>query len=172
LSVMNSTHSVERTATGVKSYHELCTELSGLIGGNSNIVSNAANAAALIHNSLPDIDWVGFYFAKKKDLSLGPFQGSPAKPRVRIGEGTAGKAAESQETVLESASVADGGSELSVPLLNWGKLVGVLRVTSPIQERFSEEDCDGMESVAAVFLSALATDDLPDFEGMARTAEI
>ena len=144
-------------------------------------MANAANTAALIYRSVPDINWAGFYFRRDKDLVLGPFQGAPACTRIRIGNGVCGTAAATGETVIvedvtkfEGHIVCDPASqsEIVVPLLNWGHLFGVLDLDSATLGRFDEDDQDGLEALMAIFLSAQKTDDLPDFDQLARQAEV
>lgn len=152
-------------------YQELCEHLSGLLGSETNFVANAANTAALLYHSLPDVNWVGFYFAEGNDLLLGPFQGKPACARIALGKGVCGTAASEQKTIVVSdvskfpghiACDPDSKSEIVVPLLNWGNLLGVLDVDSASLNRFDEDDKDGLESVISVFLASHVTSNLPD----------
>ena len=135
------------------------------------MVANAANTAALLKQRLPDVNWVGFYFAEERELVLGPFQGQVACTRIAFKKGVCGKAAAEQKTVIvPDVSKFDGHiacdtasrSEIVVPLLNWGKLRGVLDVDSPNLNRFDEDDQEGLESVVAVFMASLVSDDMPD----------
>lgn len=135
------------------------------------MVANAANTAALLKQRLPDVNWVGFYFAEERELVLGPFQGQVACTRIAFKKGVCGKAAAEQKTVIvPDVSKFDGHiacdtasrSEIVVPLLNWGKLRGVLNVDSPNLNRFDEDDQEGLESVVAVFMASLVSDDMPD----------
>lgn len=136
-------------------------------------MANAANAAALLFHSLPDINWAGFYFASGRELVLGPFQGKTACTRIAFGKGVCGTVAESQNTVVvpdvnkfagHIACDAASKSEMAVPLLNWGRLIGVLDLDSPSLDRFDDDDREGLESIAAVLLAGVSEDDdLPDF---------
>lgn len=137
----------------------------------TDFVANAANTAAFLFAALPDINWIGFYRATDDELVLGPFLGQPACTRIPFGKGVCGKAAESQETVVvpdvahfPGHIVCDTSSqsEIVVPLLNWGRLLGVLDVDSASLNRFSEDDQEGLECLASVFVSSLITNDLPD----------
>ena len=152
-------------------YRDLASALEGLMAGETDAVANMANAAALIWETLPDVNWVGFYLAQGEELVLGPFQGKPACVRIPFGKGVCGKAAETGETVI----VPDVGkfsghiacdpasrSEIVVPLLNWNRTLGVLDIDSASLNRFDEDDREGLESVASVFLASQTTDDLPD----------
>ena len=126
----------------------------------------------LCSESIPDVNWVGFYLAEGDNLVLGPFQGKPACTRIAIGKGVCGAAAAARDTVMVGdihdfdghiACDAESKSEIVVPLLNWGRLIGVLDVDSPIANRFDEDDREGLERVASLFLAKQRTDDLPSF---------
>jgi GAF domain-containing protein len=162
------------------SYRQIYAQLEQLLTGESDFLANAANMAALLYHTLPDLNWAGFYLLKGQALTLGPFQGKPACTRIAVGEGVCGLVAARKETLIvpdvskfEGHIVCDTASksEIAIPLLNWGRLVGVLDVDSPSLNRFDDEDREGLESLAAFFLSTLTTDDLPDFEAMASDAE-
>jgi L-methionine (R)-S-oxide reductase len=148
-------------------YENICEQLHNLLGDERNSVANAANAAALLKQHLPDVSWVGFYFAENKELVLGPFQGSPTCARIAFGRGVCGTAAVQAKTILvQTNGKVDGPasrSEIAVPLLNWGKLRGVLNVESANSNRFDLDDEEGLESLASIFMASLANDDdLPD----------
>jgi L-methionine (R)-S-oxide reductase len=152
-------------------YSQVRQQLAALLQGESDLTANTANAVALLYSLLSDVNWVGFYFSKGDELVLGPFQGKPACSRIRIGNGVCGTAAAKQQTVIvpdvsrfegHIACDAASRSEIVVPLVNWGKLVGVLDVDSPIPNRFDEDDAEGLEVIAAVLLSLLPTDNMPD----------
>jgi L-methionine (R)-S-oxide reductase len=158
----------------VELYQEICSQLQELLGDEPNLIANAANTAALLYHSLPDVSWAGFYFAQRKELVLGPFQGKPACVRIRFGEGVCGTAAKTRESIIvpdvnefpgHIACDTASRSEIVIPLLNWGKFLGVLDIDSPSVGRFDDEDREGLESVAAVFLSGQVTEDLPDLAG-------
>jgi len=112
-------------------YQQICEQLQELLGDESNFVANAANTAALLFQSLKDVNWVGFYIVEGKDLVLGPFQGNPACARIPFGQGVCGKAASERKTIIVPDVKLFAGhiacdkasqSEIVVPLLNWGKL--------------------------------------------------
>jgi L-methionine (R)-S-oxide reductase len=170
------------SANGVMSkdalYQQICEQLQELLGNEKNFVANAANTAALLLQSLPGINWAGFYIAEDDQLVLGPFQGKPACVRIPFGKGVCGTAAAERKTiVVPDVSKFPGyiacdpttRSEIAVPLLNWGKLLGVLDIDSPDLNRFEDEDRDGIESIASVFLASQATNDLPDLSEEAAT---
>jgi GAF domain-containing protein len=174
-------HTVER-ANPAKSkyalYQQICEQLHELIGNESNFIANAANTSALLFQSLPDVNWVGFYIAEGDQLVLGPFQGKPACARIPFGKGVCGTAAVRCETLIvpdvnrfagHIACDTASQSEIVIPLLNWGRVLGVLDIDSAILNRFDEEDEEGLESVVSVFLSSQPTNDLPDLsEGAAE----
>jgi L-methionine (R)-S-oxide reductase len=152
-------------------YQDICEQLQLLLGNEKNFIANAANTSALLFDRLPDVNWVGFYIAEGRELVLGPFQGKPACVRIGVGEGVCGSAAAQRKTIAVSDVNAFPGhiacdvrskSEIVAPLLNWGKLLGVLDIDSASLNRFDEEDKEGIESVVAVFLASQVTNDLPD----------
>lgn len=172
---------VSASAPKSESYQQIYNQLAELIKSEPDFLANAANTAALLYHLLPEVNWVGFYFLRGEELVLGPFQGRPACSRIPIGEGVCGKAAADRETLVvgdvskfEGHIVCDTASqaEIVVPLLNWGKLIGVLDVDSAKQNRFDDDDREGLEALMSLFLAAQTTDDdMPDFEGLADRAE-
>ncbi len=157
-------------------YQHICEQLQLLLGDEKNFVANAANTSALLFEQLPDISWAGFYMASGKELVLGPFQGKPACARIPFGKGVCGTAAAEQRTLVVpdvnefSGHIAcdpASRSEIVAPLLNWGRLIGVLDIDSASLNRFDEEDQEGIESIASVFVALQNTDDLPDFSAEA-----
>jgi len=159
-------------------YQQICEQLQALIANEANFVANAANTSALLFQALPDVSWVGFYIAEGHELVLGPFQGKPACVRIPFGKGVCGKAAAERRTVVvpdvnkfpgHIACDTASRSEIVIPLLNWGRVLGVLDVDSGSLNRFDEEDAEGLESVASVFLGSQHTIDVPDLsEGAAE----
>jgi len=147
-------------------YAELAQQAQGLLHGETNLVANAANFAALVYHALPDINWCGFYFHDGNELVVGPFQGKPACVRIAIGRGVCGAAAAARATQLvrdvnkhpdHIACDAASQSEIVVPLIRAdGSLLGVWDVDSPHVARFDEEDRVGMEALCKVFMAALA----------------
>ena len=130
-------------------YRDLASALEGLITGEPDPIANMANAAALIFETLPDVNWAGFYRNVGGELVLGPFQGRPACIRIAFGSGVCGVAAETRQVqriddvhafaghiACDSAS----NSEIVVPLIRDGELLGVLDIDSPKPGRFTEED--------------------------------
>src|SRR3954467_5919926 len=145
-------------------YEELARDLAALLSGESDLVANAANTAALIYGALPRLNWAGFYLYKSGELVLGPFQGKPACVRIAIGKGVCGTAAARRETVIVEdvhafpghiACDSASNSEVVIPLVRNGELLGVLDLDSPDLARFGNADARGLESLARVFLDSL-----------------
>jgi GAF domain-containing protein len=142
-------------------YDELREQLAALLDGERDPIANAANMASLLFHTLPDLNWAGFYFLKAGELVLGPFQGKPACVRIPLGNGVCGTAAKSRTTVVVPDVDAFPGhiacdtasrSEIVVPLIKDGGLVGVLDIDSPKLGRFGDEDRAGCEILVQVFL--------------------
>ncbi|HML10800.1 MAG TPA: GAF domain-containing protein [Stellaceae bacterium] len=142
-------------------YRDLAAQLASLIEGESDRIANAANMAALVYHGLPDLNWAGFYFTRGAELVLGPFQGQPACVRIPWGNGVCGAAASRAETVLvpdvhdfpgHIACDPVSRSELVVPLVEDGRVTGVLDLDSPSLARFDAEDQAGCEHLVRVFL--------------------
>ena len=148
------------TASKSELYQDLAMQLEALLVGERDRIANAANMAALIYHGLPDVNWAGFYFRQGGELVLGPFQGRPACMRIPLGRGVCGTAAARGATVLVPNVHAFAGhiacdpvsrSELVVPLLESGKVSGVLDLDSPLVGRFGEVDQMGCERLAALY---------------------
>ena len=143
-------------------YRELVQQLKGLVAGERDFIANLANAAALIYHSLPELNWAGFYLLKEGELVVGPFQGKPACVRIPLGKGVCGTAAAQRMTQVvrdvnqfpgHIACDAASNSEIVVPMLRNGELIGVLDLDSPKPARFDEEDRQGLEQFVASLLS-------------------
>jgi GAF domain-containing protein len=144
-------------------YARLREELAALLAGESDLIANAANTCALIFAALPDVNWAGFYFLKAGELVVGPFQGKPACVRVALGHGVCGTSAARRQTLLVPDVHAFPGhiacdtasrSEIAVPLIVDGALLGVLDIDSPRPGRFDAADARGLESLTALFVAA------------------
>ena len=142
-------------------YRDLGRQLAALIAGEPDRIANAANMAALLYHGLPDLNWAGFYFTQGEELVLGPFQGQPACVRIPWGNGVCGAAAARAASVLvpdvhlfpgHIACDPVSQSELVVPLIEGGRVTGVLDLDSPRRARFDDEDRAGCERLVAVFL--------------------
>jgi len=145
-------------------YRDLLSAVDGLTTGEPDGVANMANVAALIWETLPDLNWAGFYRNVDGELVLGPFQGRPACIRIPFGTGVCGVAAETQQVqrvedvhafpghiACDAASV----SELVVPIVRDGKLIAVLDLDSPNPARFTEEDEAGCVAVCDLLAKVL-----------------
>jgi GAF domain-containing protein len=146
-------------------YATLAGQLRSLIADEPDAIANMANCAALLFNTLPDVNWAGFYLLKDEQLVLGPFQGLPACVRIPLGRGVCGTAAASRQTVRvlnvdefpgHIACDSASRSEVVAPLIRADEtLVGVLDVDSPILARFDEADEAGLQSLAAIIAAKL-----------------
>ena len=154
------------TLTGSKpeQYAQLLDQARGLMYGEADRIANAANLSALLFNSLPDLNWAGFYFFDGTELVVGPFQGLPACVRIPLSKGVCGAAASTRQTQRVDdvhafpghiACDAASRSEIVVPLLHNGQLVGVLDIDSPLPARFDADDQAGIEAIAAAFIAQL-----------------
>jgi L-methionine (R)-S-oxide reductase len=159
---MHESH-IDSTQPKPELYRELAGELSALIAGEPDFIANLANASALLYQALPDLNWAGFYLLKQGELVVGPFQGKPACVRIAIGKGVCGTAAERRTTVIvrdvhefpgHIACDAASNSEIVVPMLKSGELLGVLDLDSPKLARFDEQDREGLEKFVAALLAA------------------
>ena len=145
-------------------YRDLASALEGLVAGEPDAIANMANASALIYETLPDVNWVGFYRNVGGELVLGPFLGRPACIRIRFGEGVCGAAAATRHVQrVEDVNAFPGhiacdsasASEIVVPLVRDGELLGVLDIDSPKKARFTAEDEAGVVRLAEILIRAL-----------------
>jgi L-methionine (R)-S-oxide reductase len=145
-------------------YRDLASALEGLVAGEPDPIANMANAAALIWETLPDLNWAGFYRNVGGELVVGPFQGRPACIRIAFGSGVCGVAAESRQVQrVEDVNAFPGhiacdsasASELVVPIVRDGELLAVLDLDSPRAGRFTEEDEAGCVRLAEILAKAL-----------------
>lgn len=142
-------------------YRELIKQTKSLLDKERDFVANMANVAALVFNSLPDLNWAGFYLLRGEELVLGPFQGKVACTRIPVGKGVCGTAAEQRQTIVvpnvhefpgHIACDSASNSEIVIPVLKGKVLVGVLDLDSPTIGRFDDEDREGLEELVEVFL--------------------
>jgi L-methionine (R)-S-oxide reductase len=140
-------------------YRDLASALEGLVSGEPDPIANMANAAALIFETLPDVNWAGFYRNIDGELVLGPFQGRAACIRIAFGSGVCGVAAQTRQTQrVEDVNAFPGhiacdsasNSEIVVPMIRDGDLIGVLDIDSPRTGRFDEEDRAGCERLGEI----------------------
>ena len=124
----------------------------------------AEQARAMVYNTLPDLNWVGFYFFDGTELVVGPFQGLPACIRIPLDKGVCGAAASTRTTQRiddvhafpgHIACDAASRSELVVPLIHDGALVGVFDIDSPVPARFGVDDQEGLETIARLYVESL-----------------
>jgi GAF domain-containing protein len=144
-------------------YAALCETLSALLAGERDWIANLANASALLWQELGDINWAGFYLLKDGELVLGPFQGKPACVRIEMGRGVCGTAARERQTIVvpnvhefvgHIACDSASNSEIVTPLIDGGRLLGVLDIDSPVLARFDEVDAQGLATFASILVAA------------------
>ncbi|MBB5172763.1 GAF domain-containing protein [Texcoconibacillus texcoconensis] len=144
---MFNVESYEGTLT--EQYNKVTKQLEALLEGEDDFIANLSNATSLLNQFLDNINWVGFYLWKQDQLVLGPFQGLPACVRIPSGKGVCGTAVERRETVRVEdvhkfpghiACDAASNSEIVIPMMKDGELLGVLDIDSPIKNRFTAED--------------------------------
>ena len=153
------------SGTQAEQYDDLAAQARGLVSGERDRIANAANLSALVYHTVPDLNWVGFYFYDGNELVVGPFQGQPACVRIALGRGVCGAAAVTRQTQRVADVDAFPGhipcdsasrSELVVPLYAGDTLVGVFDLDSPMLDRFDAGDQRGLEAIARIFLESLA----------------
>jgi len=160
----------ESTGTQAGLHSELIRQARALLQGERDLTANAANLAALIFHTLPDLNWAGFYWMKEGELVLGPFQGKPACVRIALGKGVCGTAARARRTVVvpdvhdfpgHIACDSASRSEIVVPVIRPAcpgdpepGVIGVLDLDSPLLRRFDESDARALEQVVEVFLAS------------------
>jgi GAF domain-containing protein len=156
-------HIIQSTTADSKAaiYRQLHEQLSALFVGERDGLANTANMSALIYETLPDLNWAGFYFLQGRELVLGPFQGKVACVRIALGQGVCGTAAERREAVVVAdvhafpghiACDAASHSEIVVPLIQNGRLLGVLDLDSPLLARFDHDDLAGLTAAVDLLL--------------------
>lgn len=154
---------LSQAGSGLDGYALMTAQLEALLCGERDFIANAAQFSAFIYHELEGLNWAGFYLVKDDELVLGPFQGKVACVRIAFGRGVCGAAAASRQTQRVEDVHAFAGhiacdsasnSELVVPLLKDGRLIGVLDLDSPHVGRFSEADQRGIEGLAAVLMRA------------------
>ncbi|PGW48312.1 GAF domain-containing protein [Bacillus cereus] len=145
----------------VQQYETVIKQLDALLTGESNVVANLSNASALLNQFLNRVNWVGFYVTEGTQLVLGPFQGMPACVRIPFGRGVCGVAAETKTTQLVAdvhqfpghiACDSASNSEIVVPIVKEGAVIGVLDIDSPEKNRFDEVDQRYLEKFVETLL--------------------
>jgi len=143
----------------------LAAQATALVSGQQDIIANAANLSSLLFYTLDKVNWVGFYFLKGSELVVGPFQGKPACVSIPLGKGVCGSVAETGK-VLRVGDVhafeghiacdVDSRSEIVLPLVRNGELIGVLDLDSPVRNRFDEKDEQLLQEIVEIFIHSLA----------------
>jgi GAF domain-containing protein len=150
-------------ATKAEQHSELIQQARALLEGERDFTANAANLAALVFHSLPDLNWAGFYWMKGGELVLGPFQGKPACVRIALGRGVCGTAAKERRTVVvpdvdefpgHIACDSASRSEVVVPVVHGGRVVGVFDLDSPTLRRFDTDDARALEELVRIFVAS------------------
>ena len=145
-------------------YRDLAAALEALIGDEPDAIANMANVVALIWESLPDVNWVGFYRNVAGELVLGPFQGRPACVRIQFGQGVCGVAAQTRQVQRVDdvhafpghiACDAASNSEIVVPIIRDDEMIAVLDIDSPKRARFTDEDEAGVTKLAEILADAI-----------------
>lgn len=148
-----------------KNYDLVIKQLKALVEDERNAIANLSNASALLNQFLDRVNWVGFYLMEDGGLVLGPFQGLPACVRIPLGKGVCGTAASKQETVrVEDVHAFPGHitcdaasqSEIVVPLIKDGQVIGVLDIDSPEKNRFDELDQQKLEEFVDVLVQYIS----------------
>ena len=150
------------SGTGLDGYNLLAAQVQALFADERDFIANAAQFSAFLYHQVGDLNWAGFYLNRNGQLVLGPFQGQVACVRIPFGKGVCGAAAATGKTQrVEDVHAFPGhiacdsasNSELVIPLVKEGRLIGVLDLDSPTVGRFSEADQVGLERLAAIFLA-------------------
>ena len=150
-------------------YAMLTRQVASILEGERDLVANAAQFSAFVYDTIAELNWAGFYLARPakngngEELLVGPFQGKVACARIPFGRGVCGAAASERRTMLvpdvhafpgHIACDSQSNAEIVIPLIKDGKLLGVLDIDSPVLNRFSEEDREGLEALVTAFLAA------------------
>ena len=145
-------------------YDLLCRQLEEFIKEDSFYIPVLSNASALLFETLPNLNWAGFYLVRDDRLVLGPFQGKSACIHIAKGKGVCGSAWESDKVLVvpdvhafpgHIACDSQSESEIVIPLHKNGEVIGVLDIDSPLKDRFSEEDKEGLERFAKILESQM-----------------
>lgn len=158
---MTAFERVEYNRTREENYELLFRQLEALLEGETNRIANLANASALLYQFLDEVNWAGFYLMEGEELVLGPFQGLPACVRIPLGKGVCGTSAKRKETILVDdvdqfpghiACDAASRSEIVVPMIHQGEVVGVLDIDSPVLSRFDQVDRVHLERYVEILM--------------------
>ncbi len=157
--ISDTAYSTDTPQAKLAMYADLRSQLQGLLAGESDFIANTANFSSLVFNTMPGLNWAGFYFLKGDELVLGPFQGKPACIRIKKGRGVCGTTVvEGKSIVVQDVHAFPGHiacdvnsrSELVVPVFSNGQIIGVFDLDSPLISRFDASDKEGVESLVKV----------------------
>ena len=163
--ISDAAYGTDTPAAKQTMYADLRSQLQGLLAGESDLIANTANFSSLVFNTMPGLNWAGFYFLKGDELVLGPFQGKPACIRIKKGRGVCGTTVvEGKSIVVQDVHAFPGHiacdvnsrSELVVPVFAHGQIIGVFDLDSPLPNRFDQDDADGIASLVAILEKTLA----------------
>lgn len=165
--ISDTTYSTGTPEAKQAMYADLRSQLQGLVHGESDWIANTANFSALVFNTMPGLNWAGFYFLKTEDeLVLGPFQGKPACIRIKRGRGVCGSTVEQGAPIVVAdvhafpghiACDVNSRSELVVPVFGKdGAIIGVFDLDSPLPNRFDDTDSEGIQSLVRILEQTLA----------------
>ncbi|MCY1393539.1 Free methionine-R-sulfoxide reductase [compost metagenome] len=152
---------LQQSGKGLDGYALLAAQLESLLADERDFIANAAQFSAFLYSQVEDLNWAGFYLNRNEELVLGPFQGQIACVRIPFGRGVCGTAAQTWQTQrVEDVHAFPGhiacdsasNSEVVIPLVKEGRLIGVLDLDSPKLARFTEQDQAGLERLAEIFL--------------------
>lgn len=155
--------SLVRTENKAAMYEDMNDFITGLFFEERDALANMSNLASLLYHCLSEVNWAGFYLYKEEQLVLGPFQGKPACIRITLGRGVCGTAATCKTTQLvmdvhgfkgHIPCDGDTNSEIVIPMIMNGHLIGVLDIDSPIKARFDSEDQVALEAIVTKLLEA------------------
>ena len=142
-------------------YSSLLKQVKAILDKERDLIANAANLSAALWMQMTELNWVGFYFMKKGELVVGPFQGKPACTRIAVGKGVCGTSAETRQTLVvpdvhkfpgHIACDCASNSEIVIPLIKDDQVLGVLDIDSPIFDRFDDADKQGLTEIATLFV--------------------
>ena len=145
-------------------YSTILAQVDALTNGENDLIANMANISAVLFNQLDNVNWAGFYLFKENMLVLGPFQGNPACIRIPMGTGVCGTAAQTQILQLvDDVHAFDGhiacdsasNSEIVVPIVKNGSLIGVLDIDSPLFSRFNQEDAEALTKIVDILTETM-----------------
>lgn len=150
-------------------YQTLHQALQSLIRDETDALANLSNSAALLYYGMDEINWAGFYLLRENELVLGPFQGKLACTRIALGRGVCGTAAQNREAIVvrdvheypgHIACDEASSSEIVIPIISDGRLIGVLDVDSPVKGRFSETDRQYLQGFVDILSAHIRWEDL------------